>query len=236
MNGNLVIILASLLLSKIFIAIWVYKDAKSRGMNGLLWSMLVLILSGSLVFLLYVLVVRKERNINCENCNYKQSDKLLYCGRCGSEIKIDRYEENFNKNRNKIFLNIGIVLLIISIIGGTIYSFGTLWKQKNSMNISLMSVSSKYKNTWKNRFKYKNGEQSHTFNIKEKVELDASWQVDDGQIEGILYKDDEIIRQLNSNDQANYKELIDLSDYVGSKVTLKLKFIKTSGKIEFILK
>lgn len=236
MNTSVLILLILALSSKIFISLWVYKDAKSRGLNGFLWSMLVLFLSGSLVFLIYILVVRKERNIQCRNCNFNQSEKLVYCGRCGSEIKIDRYEEDLNKNTNKVFLNIGIGLLIISMIMGIVMSFGVLWEERDGISVSFMSVSSKYNNTWKDRFKYKNGEKSHNFNIKEKTKLDASWDVDDGYIEAILYKGDEIIRKLNSSDEPNYKELIDLSDYEGSKVTLKLKFRKASGKIEFILK
>ena len=59
--------------------------------------------------------------------------------------------------------------------------------------------------------------------------------VEDGYIEAKLYKDDKIIKEINSMDYPNYEELIDLSDYEGGKVILKLKFGKASGKIEFTL-
>lgn len=233
--GLLLITLGLLILAKVFIAIWVYKDAKSRGMNPFIWTILILIYSGVLVFLVYLLVIRKERNITCENCNFTQSEKLLYCGRCGSEMKIDRYEESSNKNANGIFLNIGIVLLILGIILGGIFFFQTVLKDNGNIPISLMSVSSKYGGKWKDKFKYKDGEWNHTFKIKDKTTLNASWDVDDGSIDAKFYNNDKLIKEINSEDRPSYKELIDLSQYKDSKVVLKLKFKKAYGKIEFIL-
>lgn len=235
MNTSILIIISILLLSKIFIAIWVYKDAKGRGINPLLWSMLVLVFSGSLTFLLYVLVVRKERNIQCKNCNFIQTEKLLYCGRCGSEINIDPYDEN-NNDTNKIILVLGVALLIIGIISGVLLTFNTVWKDKPIMTVSLMSASSKYNNVWKDKFKYKNGSKSHTFKIKEdRTKLNIDWDINDGYMEAKLYKDDELIKEINSKDYPIYKETIDLSEHIGDKVILNIKFKKTSGRMSFLL-
>ncbi|UCE29930.1 MAG: hypothetical protein JSV85_03245 [Candidatus Bathyarchaeota archaeon] len=43
----------------ILICIWVYRDAESRGMSGVLWLIVVLI--ASIVGLIIYLVVRKEK-------------------------------------------------------------------------------------------------------------------------------------------------------------------------------
>jgi len=43
----------------ILLCIWVYKDAESRGMNGALWLIIVLITG--LIGLIIYLVVRKEK-------------------------------------------------------------------------------------------------------------------------------------------------------------------------------
>jgi len=43
----------------ILVAIWVYRDAESRGMNGVLW-LIVLILTGIVGLIIYF-VVRKEK-------------------------------------------------------------------------------------------------------------------------------------------------------------------------------
>lgn len=233
--GLVLIILSMVLLSRIFIAIWVYKDAKSRGINPLLWTILVLVYSGALVFLMYFLVIRKERNITCENCSYVQSEKLLYCGRCGSEIKIDKYEERFNKDSNKVFLNIGIILLVAGIFLGLTFTVQTVWKDKHNLPISIMSLQSKYGGKWTNSFRYKNGGGSHSYKIKDKTILNSSWDVEDGNIEAKLYNDDKLIKEINSEDNPKYEELIDLSEYKESRVVLKLKFKKASGKFKFIL-
>lgn len=233
--GLVLIILSMVLLSRVFIAIWVYKDAKSRGINPLLWTILVLIYSGALVFLMYFLVIRKEKNITCKKCSYVQSEKLLYCGRCGSEIKIDKYEENFNKDSNKMFLNIGIILLVVGIFLGIMFTVQTVWEDKDNLPISIMSLQSKYGGKWKSKFNFKSGSESHRFKIKDKIILNASWDVEGGNIEGKLYSDDNLIKEINSEDNPNYEELIDLSEYKGSEVVLKLKFKKARGKIEFIL-
>jgi heme/copper-type cytochrome/quinol oxidase subunit 2 len=43
----------------ILLCIWVYKDAESRGMNGVLWLIVVLI--AGIIGLIIYLVVRKEK-------------------------------------------------------------------------------------------------------------------------------------------------------------------------------
>src|SRR3989442_10787072 len=53
-------IIAGLVLS-ILIAIWVYRDAESRGMNGVLWLIVVLI--AGLIGLIIYLVVRSDHPV-----------------------------------------------------------------------------------------------------------------------------------------------------------------------------
>ncbi len=43
----------------ILICIWVYRDAEERGMNGVLWLLIILI-TGIIGFILY-LIIRKEK-------------------------------------------------------------------------------------------------------------------------------------------------------------------------------
>ena len=65
--------------------------------------------------------------------------------------------------------------------------------------------------------------------------LNSSWDVNNGYIEAKFYRDDELIKEISSKDNPNYRELIDLHEYKGDKITLKLKFKKAYGKIEFFL-
>jgi lipid-A-disaccharide synthase-like uncharacterized protein len=228
-------IFVPLLLSRIFIAAWVYKDAKSKGINPYMWTILILFFSGSVVFLIYALAIRNEKTITCGNCNYTQSAKLAYCGRCGKEMKIDKYSEENYKDSNNLLLVLGVGLLIITIVLTIVFTFKGIGGYENNMSYSILSVSNKYGDKWKDSFKYKNGKWSHNFKIDKKTVLNANWDINDGYVEAILYKDNEIIKEINSEDNPSYGELIDLSQYKGKKVVLKLKFIKASGKIDFHL-
>ena len=229
------IILIPLILSKIFISYWVYKDANSRGLNPHLWIILILFFSGSLAFLLYILVVRDEKAVTCENCNYTQSAKLSYCGRCGQEMKINGYNEVEYKSPNNLSLILGIIFLIITLFLGVVFVITSIESNGNHMSYSIGSISNKYSNNWKDTFKYKNGEWSHNFKIDKKAVLNANWDIGDGYVEAKLYKDNEIIKEINSKDNPNYRELIDLSQYKGEKVSLQVQFTKASGKIDFHL-
>lgn len=46
----------------ILICVWVYRDAESRGMNGALWLIIVLI--ANVVGLIVYLIVREEKRLN----------------------------------------------------------------------------------------------------------------------------------------------------------------------------
>lgn len=135
---------------------------------------------------------------------------------------------------NKYTLAISIILLVVVILG-FMFIFNAIFEDGKGMRISLLSMSSKYGDKWNDTFKYKNGVWSHSFNIRDKTNLNASWDVDKGHIEANLYNDDKLIKEINSMDNTNYKEIIDLSEYKGDKVVLKLKFKKTYGKIKFFL-
>lgn len=231
----LLIALIPLILSKIFIASWVYKDAKSRGLDPRLWMLLVLFFSGSLAFLLYILIVRDEKTLRCENCNYTQSAKLSYCGRCGQEMTINSHNGGEDKSPNNLSLVLGIIFLVITLVVGTLFIITAIEPGGNHMSYSIGSISNKYGDKWKDTFKYKNGEWSHNFKIDKKTTLNAAWDINDGYVEAKLYKDDEIIKEVNSKDNPNYRELIDLSQYKGEKVFLQVEFIKASGEIDFHL-
>ncbi len=227
------IVFGLLLLAKLFIAIWVYKDAKEKSLNPMVWMILIIFFSAPITFLLYYFVSRENNNIVCKNCNYVQSDKLLYCGRCGSKMEIGGYEE-FNKINSKKFLYIGIFLLALSLTIGVIGTVAS-WNGFDRIPISVMNVTSKYGGKWEESFKYKNGTKTHNYKIKDKTVLNGNWDIEDGELEAKFYHNDKLIKEIYSKDKSKYNELIDLSEYSGEKVKLELKFIKTSGKFSFIL-
>jgi len=63
---------------------YVYRDAKRRGMNGGLWTLLVLILAPMYLFigLIIYLLVREPLPYNCPQCNNFVSARFNFCPAC----------------------------------------------------------------------------------------------------------------------------------------------------------
>ncbi len=97
---SLVMFVPLLLLLTLWIAviIWVYQDARRRGMSGLLWALLVLI--GNITALLIYLIVRNDyQKITpplspvsanphpCPSCGKPVSPDFSLCPYCGAHLK-----------------------------------------------------------------------------------------------------------------------------------------------------
>ncbi len=81
----------------IFVIVWVYKDAERRGMNGILWALLVFI--GNLIGLLIYLIVRSDTALGekdtgeikapkpCPECGDPVAAHFIYCPNCGTRLQ-----------------------------------------------------------------------------------------------------------------------------------------------------
>ncbi len=87
-------ILGGALLLCIAVIIWVYRDAEQRGMNGVLWALLVFV--GNLVGLLIYLIVRTNgvsqqvtttSSQPCPQCAKPVSQGYAFCPHCGMQIE-----------------------------------------------------------------------------------------------------------------------------------------------------
>lgn len=80
-----------LLIVWIFVIVWVYRDAERRGMNGILWALLVFI--GNIIGLLIYLIVRSDQlpakkaeppAIQCPGCSRSVPQEYTFCPHCGT--------------------------------------------------------------------------------------------------------------------------------------------------------
>jgi RNA polymerase subunit RPABC4/transcription elongation factor Spt4 len=78
----------------IVIIFWVYRDAEQRGMNGVLWALLVLV--GNIVGLIIYLIVRSEefpqRTVSdstqsCPSCGKMVIKTYAFCPHCGARLQ-----------------------------------------------------------------------------------------------------------------------------------------------------
>lgn len=78
----------------VFVCVWVYRDAQRRGMNGLLWALLVFI--GHVIGLIIFLIIRNESAVRtqaaccekCPNCGKPVGAGFTYCPHCGRPMKL----------------------------------------------------------------------------------------------------------------------------------------------------
>ena len=66
----------------IIFCIWVYRDAKSRGMDGTLWVLIVFI--ANFIGLIIYLFVREDKRMEVT-----PREGARYCAYCGKQISID---------------------------------------------------------------------------------------------------------------------------------------------------
>jgi len=69
----------------VFVCVWVYRDAEGRGMNGLLWALLVFI--GHIIGLIIFLIVRSERTARPQAQAPAQATCCEKCPSCGTEVR-----------------------------------------------------------------------------------------------------------------------------------------------------
>lgn len=67
----------------ILICLWVYNDAKSRGMEGALWVLIILI--ANVLGLIIYLIVREEKRPYRQVPPYYEK-QMRFCSNCGSEL------------------------------------------------------------------------------------------------------------------------------------------------------
>jgi RNA polymerase subunit RPABC4/transcription elongation factor Spt4 len=76
----------------IAVIVWVYRDAERRGMNGVLWALLVFI--GNIIALLIYLIVRSDSvppdaaaAQSCPECQKSVSPNHVFCPYCGTRLQ-----------------------------------------------------------------------------------------------------------------------------------------------------
>ncbi|MGL4911841.1 MAG: hypothetical protein ACRC3Y_05340 [Romboutsia sp.] len=101
--------LALIVVSGIFLGLWTYRDAQNRGLNAKLWTLIVILGPSGIGILLYFLVARKQSLIECSNCSSNISRDSKYCNKCGNSVtEIKEIEKKPTK-----YLIIGFVVSFI---------------------------------------------------------------------------------------------------------------------------
>lgn len=101
-----------LLASSILFAVWIYKDAEANGENGLLWLLVALVLPNLLGVILYLLLVKREKQFRCTNCHHLNKGQADYCELCGTQLD----KSLFSKPKTNGLWKYALACLVLAII------------------------------------------------------------------------------------------------------------------------
>ena len=82
----LLIVMSLWFIAGILLCLWVYNDAKSRGMEGALWVLIVLV--ANVVGLIVYLMVREENRPRPQISTYS-GRQTRFCSNCGSGLALN---------------------------------------------------------------------------------------------------------------------------------------------------
>ena len=230
------------LAARILIAYWIYKDAQERDDEPLIWVLIVFFLSAVLGLVLYLVAARKSKRIKCTSCGFTQAAGIPFCGSCGKQMPHLSDAVNKRNKANLWPLIAAAVLTLLNLIFSIILSIyifkstidGKIENFFPNTNIAIMQTQTNFNNLWKAKFKYKTSENITTFTIKEGKNLKCLWNIDSGNISVEISLGDKLITSFDNNKDGNILNTeIDMSDYTGKRIDLKIKCSKASGSFEF---
>lgn len=83
----LLVYLAIFICIPVLIGIYVYRDAKERGMNAVLWTLIAILPSALIGFIIYLLVRSSYSNLKCPQCGRAVTEQYVSCPNCGVKIR-----------------------------------------------------------------------------------------------------------------------------------------------------
>ena len=69
------------------IGVYVYKDAKERHMNPVLWTVIAVLAPGFIGFIIYLIARNDHPALSCPKCGHGISESFAVCPSCGYSLK-----------------------------------------------------------------------------------------------------------------------------------------------------
>lgn len=117
----------------VLLGAWTYRDAQNKGMNGILWTAIVLLVPSCIGLIIYLIVRMDNKKVTCSNCNQSVNGKDKFCSNCGVElvpvVDVSEDAEGFQKSQRKILIGffstlaaivIMAIFMVAALIAGTL--------------------------------------------------------------------------------------------------------------------
>ncbi|MCL2281572.1 MAG: zinc ribbon domain-containing protein [Dehalococcoidia bacterium] len=71
----------------IIIGVIVYRDAKQRNMNAVLWTLIAVLAPSFIGLIIYLLIRGNYSNLLCPSCESQVTEQYVVCPKCGTRLK-----------------------------------------------------------------------------------------------------------------------------------------------------
>lgn len=220
MNDFIWVVMCLLLIvvAGIFLGLWTYRDAKNRGLNPKLWTLIVILGPSGIGILIYFLVARKQSFIKCSSCSNNIPQDSKYCNKCGNLVtEIKEIEKKPTKNF-MIGFAVSFLVSMLCFIGFIFTSESLEFTSGTSLFLVEINTNKK----WNISYYKSTSEFSRTIkkedNTPSNMYIDAS--CDEGSLAIKITQDDkeEVIDISNTNGSMK----VDLSKYENGEIKLYL--------------
>ncbi|GIO40028.1 hypothetical protein J41TS12_48890 [Paenibacillus antibioticophila] len=219
------------------LGIWTYQDAKARGLDGGIWTIIVILVPNLIGLLLYFLIGRKQQRALCASCGGQTELGKHYCSNCGvSLVQPGMTVPSDAKHSKKplIAAMVGMILTSLLVLGVVI---GSLYAAQPEMfaakNVSIGQTQTMRPGIWKLSFWYFNGEKVQAIKIKqgESKQITLDTEIKKGTVEAVISLDGKEQKRLLLN-ELDTPYIWDLSDLPDSgRITLHLYAEEARGKV-----
>lgn len=80
-------VLIALLTIPVMIGVYVYRDAKRRGMNAMAWTLIAVVAPALIGFIIYLLVRGNYPDLQCPQCAEPVTEQYTVCPHCGAKLR-----------------------------------------------------------------------------------------------------------------------------------------------------
>lgn len=84
---NLIFMLALFVGIPVLIGVYVYRDARARGMNAPLWTLVAILAPMLIGFIVYLLVRGSYSDLKCPRCETQVKEEYTACPKCGAKLR-----------------------------------------------------------------------------------------------------------------------------------------------------